>query len=226
MLYLIAKGVKMGYGIKLEVWGDFALFCRPELKVERFSYEIMTPSAAKGILRSIYWHPGVTWVIDKIVVENPIQFTNIKRNEVKSKISARKVLSDMEKDKEMAIYTQNDIAQRSSTLLRDVKYVIEAHFILSNEISSKDSPEKVYNIALRRIKKGQCFSQPYLGCREFTAYFGVPPKEYHGFEHNTRNLGLVLYDLDYTNLENITPIFFNALLKDGILDLHNCEVFR
>ncbi|MCH3917555.1 MAG: type I-C CRISPR-associated protein Cas5c [Spirochaetia bacterium] len=217
----------MGYGVKVEVWGDYALFSRPELKVERFSYEVMTPSAAKGILKAIYWHPGVEWIIDRIVVRKPIKFTTIKRNEVKSKISAKNVISAMDRtDKVLALYTGNDIAQRSSTLLQDVRYVIEAHFELGKDCGKDDTPEKIYNIVSRRIRKGQCYYQPYLGCREFSACFGEPPETYAPLEHQTRQLGLMLYDMDFSDPNDISPCFFNAVLKDGVLDVRDCEVLR
>lgn len=216
----------MGYGLKVEVWGDYALFTRPELKVERYSYDVMTPSAAKGLLRSIYWHPGIEWIIDRIIVINPIKFTNIRRNEVKQKILAKSSLKNLIENKAMSLNTSDLIVQRASTVLQDVHYVIEAHFILNEKIGKDDTPKKIYNIALRRIKKGQCFSQPFFGCREFTAHFKEPEKDYQGFENNTRNLGLMLYDLDYSDLRDIKPLFFNAILNKGVLDLRNCEVLR
>lgn len=225
-LIFIRKEVVLGYGVKLEVWGDYALFTRPELKVERYSYDVITPSAAKGLFRSIYWHPGIEWVIDRVVVINPIKFTNIRRNEVKHKISASSAFKNLKDNKQMSLYTGESIVQRASTVLQDVRYVIEAHFNLTEKVGKEDTPEKIYNIVLRRIRKGQCFSQPFLGCREFIANFCEPKSNYAGFEKNTRNLGLMLFDLDYSNPHEIKPMFFNAILKDGILDLRNCEVLR
>lgn len=119
----------MGVGVKVSVWGDYALFSRPELKGERCSYDMMTPSAARGILEAIYWHPGMKWVIDKIYVRNPIQFTSVRRNEVKSKILAGNVLQVYNgADKPLYISTKEDIVQRASLLLCNVSYVIEAAF--------------------------------------------------------------------------------------------------
>ncbi len=214
----------MGYGIKLEVWGDYALFTRPELKVERYSYEVITPSAAKGLLRAIYWHPGIEWIIDRIIVINPIKFTNFRRNELKHKILASTSMSNFKKNKNMALYSGESIVQRASTVLKDVHYVIEAHFALDSKVVAADSHKKVYNIALRRIKKGQCFHQPFFGCREFTANFCEPTNYYEGFEKNTRSLGLMLYDMDYSNPNDIKPLFFPAVLENGVLDLRKCEV--
>ena len=121
----------MGIGVKVKVWGEYALFSRPEMKVERCSYDVITPSAARGILEAIYWHPGMKWVIDKIYVQKPVRFTSIRRNEVKSKISSNNVLSVYNgADKPLYISTKSDIVQRASLLLRDVSYVIEAHLSL------------------------------------------------------------------------------------------------
>ena len=120
--------------VKIHVWGDYALFSRPEMKVERCSYDVMTPSAARGILEAVYWHPGLMWIIDKIYVCKPIQFTNIRRNEIKSKISANNVLQVMNgADKELYVSAKDDIVQRASLMLRDVEYVIEAHFNMTEK---------------------------------------------------------------------------------------------
>ena len=121
--------------ISLEVWGDYACFTRPEMKTERVSYDIMTPSAARGLLESIYWHPGMRWVIDRIHVCAPIRFTNLRRNEVKSTISARSARTVMERGKgELYLTTSQDIQQRAAMLLRDVRYVIDAHFDITDQI--------------------------------------------------------------------------------------------
>ncbi|WP_343253101.1 type I-C CRISPR-associated protein Cas5c [Ligaoa zhengdingensis] len=219
----------MGFGVQVEIWGDYALFSRPELKVERMSYDMITPSAARGILDAIYFHPGMRWVIDRIHVRNPIQFTNIRRNEVKSKINASTARSAMSSNAPLYLASSADIVQRASTLLRDVRYVIEAHFELTDRMGEQDSAEKFYAIAMRRLKNGQCYHQPCMGCREFPARFALwdgsplePPEELAG----ERDLGLMLYDLDYSNPEDIRSIFFRAVLRDGTLDLTDCEVFR
>ena len=208
--------------IKLEVWGDYALFTRPEMKVERVSYDVMTPSAARGLIEAIYWHPGMRWHIDRIHVCTPIRFTNLRRNEVKSKIIARTVNTVMERGKgELYLSTSEDIQQRAALLLRDVRYVIEAHFEMTERATSGDNPGKFQDIVKRRIQRGQFYHQPCFGCREFPAQFrlceGVPscPKELIG----ERDLGWMLYDMDYANPENITPLFFRGMLRDGVLEV-------
>ena len=126
--------------ISLEVWGDYACFTRPEMKTERVSYDVMTPSAARGLLESIYWHPGLRWVIDRIHVCAPIRFTNLRRNEVKSTASARAARTVMERGKgELYLVTSQDIQQRAAMLLRDVRYVIDAHFDITDQASDSDN---------------------------------------------------------------------------------------
>ena len=158
--------------VQMEVWGEYALFTRPEMKTERVSYDVMTPSAARGILEAVYWHPGMKWVIDSIEVLAPIRHTNVRRNEVKSVISARSVKSVMEKGKgSLYINTKDDIQQRAALVLKNVRYVINAHFEMTEKASSSDNPGKFQDIIMRRLKKGQCYHQPYFGCREFPAHF-------------------------------------------------------
>ena len=162
----------MGIGVKVKVWGDYALFSRPELKVERCSYDVMTPSAARGILEAIYWHPGMRWIIDKIYVKNPIRFTSVRRNEVKSKVSRSNALQAYNGDERpFYISTKEDIVQRASLILCDVCYVIEAHFELTNKANESDNAGKFKDIIMRRLKRGECYHMPYFGCREFPAQF-------------------------------------------------------
>lgn len=145
----------MSIGVKVKVWGDYALFARPELKTERYSYDIITPSAARGILEAIYWHPGLRWVIDRIYVQNPICFTSIRRNEVKSKISAQNVLQVYNgSNKLLYINTKDEIVQRASVILKDVSYVIEAHFEMTDKANDTDNPGKFKDIIMRRLRKG------------------------------------------------------------------------
>ena len=213
--------------VKVEVWGDYACFSRPELKIERFSYECITPSSARGILEAVYWHPGMKWIVDKIYILSPIQFTNIRRNEVKSKISARNVRTAMSgKDVDLFINTQDDIQQRAATVLKNVHYVIEAHFELTENASESDNAGKFQDIMRRRLEKGQCYHQPYFGCREFPAKFrkwefdAVPTVDIN------RDMGFMLYDMDYSDKSDIKPMFFRAIANNGILDLTDCEVYR
>ena len=206
--------------IRVEVWGDYALFTRPEMKTERVSYDVMTPSAARGLLESIYWHPGMKWCIDRIHVCSPIRFTNIRRNEVKDTISARKVKTVMEKGQgELNLATPESIQQRAAMVLRDVHYVIDAHFDLTENAAPGDNAGKFQDIIKRRLERGQCYSMPYFGTREFPAHFRrcteLPPcpDELKG----VRDLGWMLLDMDYTNPQNITPRFFRASLTDGVM---------
>jgi CRISPR-associated protein Cas5d len=186
----------MGYGVKVEVWGDYALFTRPEMKVERVSYDVITPSAARGLIEAIYWKPAIKWVIDRIHVCNPIEFTNVRRNEVKSKLLASNAKAAMDGTTEVKpIYSTLDIQQRASLLLKNVRYVIEAHFELTDKAGEDDTIEKHYNMALRRLRKGQCFHQPCFGCREFPANFRL----FEGFPS--------------TSFLNIVPIIASAPLS-------------
>ena len=219
----------MGKGVKVRVWGDLALFSRPEMKVERCSYDMMTPSAARGILEAIYWHPGMRWIVDRIYLRKPVRFTSIRRNEVKSKISANNVLSVMNGgDKPLFISSKEDIVQRAAVLLRDVDYVIEAHFEMTDNAGPCDNPGKFKDIVMRRLRRGECYHMPYFGCREFPANFELFEQEnvdttYVGEE---KDLGYMLYDFDYSNPEDIQPMFFRAVLTNGILDVRDCEVIR
>ncbi len=215
--------------IRLEVWGDYACFSRPELKVERVSYDLMTASAARGLIEAIYWHPGMRWHVDKIHVLNPITFTNIRRNEVSSKISARNVSTVMNGGQsELFINTANDIQQRAAMVLRDVHYIIEAHFDMTDKALPGDNPGKFQDIIKRRLKKGQCYHQPCFGVREFPANFRLFEGDTipTAYPDSTRDLGYMLYDLDYSDPENIQPLFFRAMLVDGVLDFRDCEVLR
>lgn len=206
--------------IQVEVWGDYACFTRPEMKTERVSYDVMTPSAARGLLESIYWHPGMRWVIDRIHVCRPIRFTNIRRNEVKDKINARKLKSIMESGKgEAYLATAMSIQQRAAMILTNVRYVIEAHFEMTVDAAPGDNPGKFQDIIKRRLDQGQCYSMPYFGTREFPANFRrcktLPPcpDELIG----VRDLGWMLWDLDYSDPQNITPKFFRATLCNGVM---------
>lgn len=219
----------MGIGVKVKIWGDYALFSRPEMKVERCSYDVITPSAARGILEAIYWHPGMKWVIDCIYVQNPIQFTSIRRNEIKSKISANNVLPVYNgADKPLFINSKAEIVQRASLLLRNVAYVIEAHFEMTDKANASDNPGKFKDIIMRRLKRGECYHTPYFGCREFPVNFCLCEEEtiLTAYAEEERDLGYMLYDMDYSDTENIQPMFFRAVMKNGVIDLRDCEVVR
>ena len=213
--------------IQLEVWGAYALFSRPELKVERVSYDAPTPSAARGIVESVYYHPGLRWYIDRIHVLNPIRFVSIRRNEVTDKISGRNVRQAAQGGGQpLYLVSSQKIVQRSSLLLQDVHYVIEAHFEMTDKAAPSDNPGKFQDIVTRRMERGQCFHTPYFGCREFPVSFRRWPGGPIPTIDETRDLGLMLYDFDYSDPAAITPTYFRARLEHGVLNTQNCEVFR
>ena len=218
-LYKVKEG-EMGYGIKLKVWGEGACFSRPEMKVERITYDVITPSAARGILEAIHWKPAIRWVIDKIHVLNEIQFDTIRRNEVKGVISANKVKKVMQ-NKEGMLYQNalEDRTQRATVYLKDVAYIIEAHFDIV-KFAARNSPAKHYAQFIRRAGNGQCINQPYFGCREFPVKFELYSDEsIQSFYSDVpeKDLGWMLWDIDFKN--HMQPIFFRAKMKNGTIDV-------
>ncbi|WP_297430672.1 type I-C CRISPR-associated protein Cas5c [Clostridium sp.] len=214
----------MGYGIKLKIWGEYACFSRPEMKVERVSYDVITPSAARGILEAIYWKPAIRWVIDEIKVINPIKFENIKRNELLGVIPLNTVKRAYLGNTDVNLYqSTRDIVQRGAMILKDVCYYISAHFELTYEAGAFDTVEKHYNMALRRARKGQCFHRPYLGCREFPAQFQLADEinEKSFYINSEKDLGLMLWDIDFKN--KATPIFFRPSMKDGVIKIPDLQ---
>lgn len=213
--------------IRIEVWGPYALFTRPEMKVERVSYDVPTPSAARGIIESVYFHPGLHWKIDRIYVRNAITFTNVRRNEVKSKALASTTRSAMQgSGKPIYIDASEDIQQRAAIMLTNVRYVFEAHFDMTDKANPGDNPGKFQDIVKRRLRRGQCYSQPYLGTRECTAHFRLWEDDEIPTIQETRDLGWMLWDMDYTDPTNITPMFFRAQMVNGVIDLRDCEVVK
>lgn len=209
----------MSFGIRLQVWGEHACFTRPEMKVERVSYDVMTPSAARGILEAIHWKPSILWVVDAIYVLNPIRFTSIRRNEVGAKIPAGSIKSAMKRGDTngLGLAVDGNRQQRASTVLVSPAYVIEAHFEMTNKAGSGDTAAKHIAMFNRRAAAGQCFHRPCLGTREFAAHFelvegGLPPSNLPNDQRN-RDLGWMLHDIDHAN--NHTPYFFRAELVDG-----------
>jgi CRISPR-associated protein Cas5d len=226
-------------GFSVEISGEYACFSRPELKVERVSYDVITPSAARGILEAVFWKPAIRYIIDEIRVCNPIKFENIRRNEVNSKASVGK----------NHIFTSEDRTQRAAMVLKDVRYVIKAHFepVQKNlNLPNKPNGEtgdtfedgsfnhgKFAEMITRRIKRGQCFHQPCLGTREFPATLRLIENnsDMPSAINEDRNFGIMLYDIDYEkddqgNVVSFTPTFFRAEMKQGVIDLRNTEVLR
>ena len=215
--------------IMVEVWGEYAAFNRPEMKTERVTYDCMTPSAARGILEAIYWHPGLRWIVDSIYVCNPIKTTNIRRNEVKEKIKGSNVKKAMNQNqKDIYLCTTDLIQQRGALVLKDVRYVISAHFEMTSKANESDNPGKFQDMIKRRLEKGQCFHTPYFGVREFPVNFRrwnsdkKVPTAYTG----EKDLGYMLYGMDFHGESGIEPMFFHAVMKEGKLDLRDCEVLK
>lgn len=228
----------MAFGIKLEVWGDYAAFNRPEMKVERVSYDVMTPSAARGLLEAIYWKPEMRWVVDAIRVLNPIRFTQVRRNEISEKIpvkgayGAQKAMNDGEGT--LGLNVADARQQRAAMVLRDVRYGIEAHVEVLDGGQGNSPEAKHLEMFKRRAKRGQYFHHPYLGVREFPAEFRLvetfvdPPDELRG----ERLLGYMLNDIEYTPSRQgevieghrgrrvtATPRFFQAVMRDGVIQV-------
>lgn len=212
----------MTYGIKLLIRGDYACFTRPEMKVERVSYDVITPSAARGILEAIHWKPAIRWVVDRIHVLKPIRFESIRRNEVGSKIPAGKVKTAMKNNslEGLGLIAEQDRQQRAMLALRDVAYGIEAHFEMTPKAGTADNVGKHMDMFTRRAKTGQCFHRPAMGVREFPAWFewaeDFPATELPAAEQS-RDLGWMLYDIDFAN--GRTPLFFRARMEMGIIDV-------
>lgn len=215
----------MNYGIKLLIWGDRACFTRPEMKAERVSYDVITPSAARGILEAIHWKPAIRWVVDSIQVLNPIRFESIRRNEISDKISARNITSAMKRKSteglRFLVDDGDNRQQRATTLLRDVAYVITAHFELTDKAGADDNAGKHLDIFNRRAKRGQYFHMPCMGNREFPAYFELVESgqelESAPELHGEKDLGWMLHDIDFAN--DNTPLFFRAIMRDGLIEV-------
>lgn len=212
----------MTFGIKLKIWGERACFTRPEMKVERVSYDVITPSAARGILEAIHWKPAIRWVVDSIQVLKPIRFESIRRNEVGGKLSAASVGKAMKAGRtdNLVTYVEEDRQQRAATILRDVAYVVHAHFELTDKAGPDDNIGKHLDTFNRRARKGQYFHAPCLGTREFPASFellegdidlSALPDALRG----ERDLGWMLHDIDFA--DGMTPHFFRAQMSDGLI---------
>ncbi|HHL19613.1 MAG TPA: type I-C CRISPR-associated protein Cas5 [Thiothrix sp.] len=204
----------------LEIWGDFACFTRPEMKVERVSYDVITPSAARAIFEAILWKPAIRWQIEKIEILKPIKWINLRRNEVGAVIPATKLKSAEKKGKgNLSLYIEDERKQRAGLFLKDVRYRLYAHFEMHNNATDKN-PVKFAEMFKRRARKGQCFNQPYLGTREFSAHFELLEKqEKIPAIDESRDLGWMLYDMDYTDKNNPQPMFFHAQMNNGTINI-------
>jgi CRISPR-associated protein Cas5d len=220
----------------LEVTGDYACFTRPEMKVERVSYDLITPSAARAVFESILWKPGLRWRIRRIEVLKPVRWISVRRNEVAGVASSRNALSAMSEGQgQLALYIEDERQQRAGLFLRDVSYRLHADLEMVSD-EARSHPGKYLSMFERRATQGQCVSQPYLGCREFAARFrlvelvregngwraadGEPP----AWQEMSVDLGWMLYDLDYTDQNNPQPQFFRANVHGGVLELSGVEV--
>ncbi|MDO4640084.1 MAG: type I-C CRISPR-associated protein Cas5c [Neisseria sp.] len=215
----------MANKVRLHIWGDYACFTRAEMKVERVSYDMPTPSAVRGILAAIHWKPAIRWVVDRIHVLKPIQFESVRRNELGSKISASKISGAMKRKsvEDLHLLIEDDRQQRAATVLKDVAYVIEAHIVMTNKRGESDNITKHIEMFKRRAAKGQCFQQPCMGVREFPANFALledsdplPPSCLSENERN-RDLGWMLHDIDFDRGNQ--PRFFRAQMQNGVINV-------
>lgn len=203
----------------LEVEGEFACFTRPEMKVERVSYDVITPSAARGIFEAILWKPSISWKIRRIEVLNPIRWTSVRRNEVGSYMSHRTG----------GVYIEDSRQQRAGLLLRDVRYRLHAELRFSpgqGETRNDENPAKYNAMFERRVAKGQCFNQPYLGCREFSCRFKlIENKDDQDVKpvFEDKDFGFMLYDMRFPKPhdedQEIRPAFYRAVMKQGVIDV-------
>lgn len=230
----------MSYGFKIIVEGDYALFTMPHCKVERVSYDVPTVSAIEGLIKSVYWKPAIRIVVDRIIVFNPIKFINIRRNEIKSKVPLSAVKSGMKGTGSPEIYASEQRSQRAGMILKDVKYGIEFHFELTGLRSEHDDEceEKHYNIMLRRLRNGQCFRQPCLGCREFSTkrielVEDFDLSQVHESLKGDTDLGYMLYGLKFSDggipvngdwddpefSDKADAMYFHPHMVDGVIDI-------
>ena len=209
----------------LEVAGPFACFTRPEMKVERVSYDVMTPSSARSIFEAILWKPAIRWRVYRIEVLKPIRWINLRRNEVSKVVSTDNVKQAMNAGSgNLGLYIEDERQQRAGYFLRDVAYRIlaELHLVAGNEPLAKYT-----EMFARRASKGQCVNQPYLGCREFAADFKLVDGEGSAPSiAETRELGWMLHDLDFTHPSDPQPRFFNAKLAAGVVQVPPFEEAR
>lgn len=226
----------------LEVRGDYACFTRPEMKVERVSYDLITPSAARAVFEAILWKPGIRWRTRRIEVLNPVRWISVRRNEVGAVASTRNAQAAMNDGRgALALYIEDERQQRAGLFLRDVAYRLYADLEMVSD-EARANPGKYLAMFSRRAEAGQCVNQPYLGCREFAARFRPVPLEDDGrggwqpgpgeppamenWNAGNDDLGWMLYDMDFTAGPAPQPMFFRAVVDRGVLDLTRAEVRR
>lgn len=210
----------------LKVWGDYACYTRPEMKVERVSYDVITPSAARAVFESVFWKPPIRWQIEKIEVLKPIQWLTVRRNEVSDVIPSGAVRSAIKNSSgKLGLYIEEKRQQRASLILKEVAYRVHARMVLNPQMMGEDeTPGKYYAMFERRAKAGQVFHRPYLGCREFAANVAWVDQASANQEPSiseSRDLNWMLYDLDYTNPESPQPLFFQAQMENGVIKVPN-----
>lgn len=207
---------------RLLAWGNYACFSRPELKAERVSYDVITPSAARAILEAIFWKPAFRWEISAIDVINPVRWANVRRNELGSVAPYGTIRSAMSAGQgDLGIFIEEDRQQRAATILRDVRYRIHARQILTRKAGADDPPQKLAEMFRRRAAKGQCVMQPYLGCREFAAFFALEDDSKASAEPplaHSEDFGWMLHDLDF-KADPPRPGFFHARMQHGRIDV-------
>jgi len=218
--------MKISNAFRIKVSGENACFTRPEMKVERVSYDVMTPSAARGILEAILWKPAIKWNILQIDVLKPIKWQSVRRNEVGRKVVKPTAAHIRGETREvLGLYIEKERQQRASLFLRDVSYVIHANFEMTGKAGIEDSVTKFTQMFLRRVSAGQCFHHPYFGCREFPVEFELISKDTESLSTmgETKDLGWMLFDMDYSGKEPM-PQFFHAKMVEGIINLRNVDV--
>jgi len=206
------------YSYRIRIRGESACFTRPEFKTERVSYDVLTPSAARGVLEAILWKPAIRWEIRKIFLLAPVRYIQLKRNEVMSRASVANAQRASRSGTPLVYFADEDRAQRNTVALRDVDYAVEATFHMTAKQGPEDNPKKFDEMFRRRLERGQFYMQPYLGCREFPAivepYTGTPPP----IETETRDLGYMLHDLRFGPTTN-EPVFFRARAERGVIEV-------
>ena len=214
----------------LEVTADFACFTRPEMKVERVSYDVITPSAARAVFEAIFWKPAVCWHVRRIEVLRPIRWINLRRNEVASKVSVRNVEQAMAgRGGGLGLYVEDDRQQRAGLFLRDVAYRLHADLEVRSDRNDPEPPQKFFAIFERRAEAGQCVNQPYLGCREFSVDRFRLVKDVSNEPatiDEDRDLGWMLYDMDFSNAADPQPQFFRAHMQRGVVECDWREVTK